>query len=110
MDLGPDPPPAEQSGDQVLEAENLRPKVVWEVAAEAARLLRCHCRPQGGRGHRLSRAVAPHSILHQLSWGRSGQREELCDGLEQEPPGEVQPLQVVLPLWAVGPMLGEEKG
>ena len=82
----------------------------WEVAAGVVRLLRrCLRRPREDHGHRLSRAVAPHSILHQVSWGRSGQREQPCDGLEQEPPGEVQPLQVVLPLWAFGPMLGEEK-
>ena len=83
---------------------------VWGAVAELGRPLRLRRRQREDLHHRLSRAVAPHSILHQLSWGRSGQREELGDGVVQEPPGEVQPLQVVLPLWAVGPMLGEEKG
>ena len=83
---------------------------VWEAAVELERPLRHYRRPREGHGRRLSRAVAPHSILHQLSWGRPGQQEEHCDGLEPEPPGEVEPLQAVLPPWAVGPMLGEEKG
>ena len=70
MDLCHDPPPAEQSGDQALEVENLRLKVVWEVAVEAERLLRCHCRPRGDRGHRLSRAAAPRSTQRRLSRSR----------------------------------------
>ena len=70
MDLGPDPPPAEQSGDQALGAENLRPKVVWEVAAESVRLPRCHVRPREDRGHRLSRAAAPRPMQRQLSRSR----------------------------------------
>ena len=101
MDLCHDPPPAEQSGDQALEVENLRLKVVWEVAVEAERLLRCHCRPRGDRGHRLSRAAAPRSTQRRLSRSRPAKHVHplnfpvaLGPREEAEPPQEERsPLQ-----------------
>ena len=84
--------------------------VVWEVAVEVGHLLRHRCRPREDHGHRLSRAVVPRSIPHQLNWGRSGQREEQDYGADREPPGAVQPLQAVPPLWVFGPPVGEERG
>ena len=61
----------------MLVGENPRPMAVWEVVAEVARLLRCHCHPRGDRGHRLSRAAAPRLTRRRLSRNRSGRHGRL---------------------------------